>query len=70
MFTALMSAAKFLDDNSYKNEHYARAGGLTLKEVNELESELLQSIGFDLYVNPILFFRYREQLLSQGRPLL
>lgn len=70
MITAIMLATKFIDDKSYKNEFYARVGGVSPKEINLMESEFLQAIGFDLYVNPVLFFKYREQLIALGRPLL
>jgi len=70
MMTAMVVAAKFLDDHCYKNSYYARAGGISLQEMNELEGELLDGIDFNCHVHPVLFFRYRERLLSQGRPLL
>ena len=70
MVTGVMLATKFIDDTCYKNDYYARVSGITLKEMNNLESEFLQSIGFDLFVNPILFFRYREKLMLNGRPLV
>lgn len=68
--TAIVVATKFLDDHCHKNSYYARAGGVTLQEMNSLENELLDSINFNLHVHPVLFFRYRERLLSQGRPLI
>jgi len=70
MMTAIVVAAKFLDDHCYKNSYYARAAGVSLQEMNELEGELLNAIDFNCHVHPVLFFRYRESLLSQGRPLL
>jgi len=70
MMTAMVVAAKFLDDHCYKNSYYARAAGMSLQEMNELEKELLNGIDFNCYVHPVLFFRYRERLISQGRPLL
>lgn len=60
-----MLAAKFYDDQYYNNEYYSRVGGITKKEINELEIEFLNYINFNLYVDPILFFRYREKILSQ-----
>ncbi len=70
MLTAIVLASKFLDDRKHKNDFYAKAGDLSLKEMNKLEIEFLESLEYNLYVNPVLFYRYREQLVSQGRPML
>ena len=68
--TAIMLATKFLDDSCYKNSHYAQKAEISLKELNILEEEFIAAINYNLYVNPNLFFKYREQLLSQGKLLL
>ena len=60
-----MLAAKFFDDRYYNNEYYSRVGGISKKEINLLEIEFLNYINFTLYVDPVIFFRYRERLLSQ-----
>jgi Cyclin. len=60
-----MLAAKFFDDHYYNNEYYAKVGGISNKEINILEVEFLNYINFNLYVDPILFLRYRQRLLSQ-----
>lgn len=70
MLTAIVLASKFLDDRKHKNDFYAKSGDLSLKEMNKLEIEFLESLEYNLYVNPVLFYRYREQLVSQGRPML
>ena len=70
MLTAIVLASKFLDDRKHKNEYYAKHGDISLKEINKLEIDFLETLEYNLYVNPVLFYRYREQLVSQGRPLL
>jgi Cyclin. len=60
-----MIAAKFFDDHFYNNEYYAKVGGISNKEINSLEIEFLNYVNFSLYVDPILFFKYRQRLLSQ-----
>jgi len=70
MLTAIVLASKFLDDRKHKNEYYAKHGDVSLKEINKLEVDFLETLEYNLYVNPVLFYRYREQLVSQGRPLL
>lgn len=65
LLTGVMLAAKFYDDRYYSNEYYARIGGISKKEINQLEIEFLNHVNFTLYVDPIVFFRYREKLLAQ-----
>eukprot|EP00188_Purpureofilum_apyrenoidigerum_P005589 Plantae.Rhodophyta-Purpureofilum_apyrenoidigerum.ctg7425.p1 GENE.Plantae.Rhodophyta-Purpureofilum_apyrenoidigerum.ctg7425~~Plantae.Rhodophyta-Purpureofilum_apyrenoidigerum.ctg7425.p1 ORF type:complete len:216 (+),score=41.18 Plantae.Rhodophyta-Purpureofilum_apyrenoidigerum.ctg7425:49-696(+) len=51
--TAMVLAAKYLEDCVYSNMYYARVGGIpTLAEMNGLEAEFLRIIHFDLAVNP------------------
>jgi hypothetical protein len=64
-----MLAAKFFDDRFYNNEYYARVGGISNKEVNVLEIEFLNLVNFNLHVDPILFLKYRQRLLAQGKTL-
>ncbi len=46
-----MIAIKYNDDDYYKNEFYAKVGGITIKEINGLESEFLQLINYKLYIS-------------------
>lgn len=46
-----MVAIKYNDDDYYKNEFYAKVGGITLKEINALENEFLSLINFAFYVD-------------------
>jgi len=59
-----MLAAKFFDDFYFSNEYYAKIGGISTREMNMLEIEFLNSINFTLHVEPIIFFQYRERILS------
>lgn len=34
---SIMVAIKYQDDDYYKNEYYAKVGGITLQEINDLE---------------------------------
>ena len=40
VITAVMLAVKFFDDIYYSNAHYAKVGGVQLKEINDLEVNL------------------------------
>jgi hypothetical protein len=49
--TSVVLAAKFMEDQSYSNVHYARVGGIeTLEEMNKLETLMLQALDYRLYV--------------------
>lgn len=62
-----MLASKFFDDLYYNNAYYARVGGITNAEVNNLEMEMLRMISFSLYVSPEQYERYRTSLYDQIR---
>lgn len=47
---AVMEAVKHWEDFYYSNEHWAKIGGLTLKELNALEVEFLNLMNWELYV--------------------
>lgn len=57
-----MIAIKYYDDDYYKNEYYAKVGGLTLKEINQLEMEFLELINYELFINKEVFDVYEDKL--------
>lgn len=64
---SVMLASKFFDDLYYNNAYYARVGGISNLEINNLEMELLRMISFSLYVSPEQYERYRTSLYDQIR---
>lgn len=62
LVTAVMISAKFFDDVYYSNSFYAKIGGLSLEEMNVLESHFLHLIKYDLYVSPREYERYRHNV--------
>ena len=61
LLTSLLCSAKFFDDCYYNNAYYAKVGGISVKELNELEIEFLALINFDLFVHfPIYQSFYAE----------
>ena len=50
MMCRVMVAAKFYDDSFYNNEFYAKVGGVSVDELNELELEFMFLIGFSLII--------------------
>mmetsp|Transcript_16970 Transcript_16970/g.44189 ORF Transcript_16970/g.44189 Transcript_16970/m.44189 type:complete len:326 (+) Transcript_16970:463-1440(+) len=57
-----MVASKVLDDFNCRNVYYARAGGLSIQVVNELELTLVFMLDFNVQVKPEEFGQYRDTL--------
>lgn len=62
LVTAVMVAAKMLDDVHYNNTFYARVGGVTNLELNRLEIDLLFLLNFEMTVHCRVFESYCQQL--------
>uniref|UniRef100_A0A7S1TIJ0 Cyclin n=1 Tax=Compsopogon caeruleus TaxID=31354 RepID=A0A7S1TIJ0_9RHOD len=64
--TALVLAIKFLDEPIYDNGFYARVGGLSsLREMNDLEKEMLRVLNFDVFVSEDEYDYFKAMLLTQ-----
>lgn len=50
IIVSIMVAIKYYDDEYYKNEYYAKVGGLSLKEINKLEMEFLDMLNYELFI--------------------
>lgn len=48
---ALLLGSKFLDDNTFQNRSWADVSGIPVRELNKLEREWMEAIGWCLYVN-------------------
>lgn len=59
-----MVAAKFVDDVRLSSRDFAKIGAVSARELNELELELLTTIGFSIYVRQEEFDCYAEAILS------
>lgn len=57
-----MAAIKFNEDEFFKNDFYAKVGGLQLKELNALEMEFLVLMEFKFYVDESLYLSYAGKL--------
>lgn len=65
---SLVVSAKFHEDRLYSNAHYAKAGGMHLREVNRLERILLSALDFDLGVPPEEYRVYEATLRALAGP--
>mmetsp|Transcript_46024 Transcript_46024/g.103519 ORF Transcript_46024/g.103519 Transcript_46024/m.103519 type:complete len:195 (+) Transcript_46024:206-790(+) len=61
---SLVVAAKYHEDLVYSNRHYAKAGGVHVREVNRLERVLLATLDFDLRVEPEQYSLYEAALFG------
>lgn len=70
-FASLIVTVKYNEDLVYGNSHYAKAGGMHLREVNRLERFFLTRLDYKMHVQPEQFSAYEGTLrkLSAGYPL-
>ena len=63
LITSVLLSQKYLEDITFKNEHFALIGGIQpLMEINKLEIDFLKMIEFNLYVTSQQFEEYLELL--------
>ena len=51
VITAVMLAAKLMDDKYYNNAFYAKIGGVTTSELNHMELEMLRMLDYRTFVS-------------------
>ena len=64
MITGIVCASKFFSDLFYTNKRYAKVGGLSLPELNDLERQFLTLAGFKLAVTQEEFEQYATKLVE------
>ena len=64
ILSTFILAIKYNEENYYSMTYYSKIGGITLSELNNLESECLILIGYNLFVKTNLFEKYYNGLLS------
>lgn len=64
LLAAVLLATKFIDDVLYDNAHFAKVGGLDVKELNMLELDMLKVLNFRLFIEPEEFEAFEELLLD------
>eukprot|EP00177_Eucheuma_denticulatum_P008451 GFKZ01015367.1.p1 GENE.GFKZ01015367.1~~GFKZ01015367.1.p1 ORF type:complete len:335 (+),score=65.08 GFKZ01015367.1:958-1962(+) len=70
VFTCLVLAVKYLEDEVHSNVYYAKVGGLTAEEMNALEVKLLEVLDWNLSVSPEVYAGYEEGLIQTAGLLL
>ncbi|KAH3763136.1 Cyclin [Pelomyxa schiedti] len=64
ILTCTVISLKHWEDVFYSNEFYARVGGISLEEMNNLEISLLCLLGFNLFVSPQAFAMYQDSVAA------
>ena len=54
----LLLAIKYNEDIYFTNEQYAKIGGVSLKEINDLESYSIQFLNYNLFVSEDIYQKY------------
>lgn len=62
----LVATVKYNEDLIYGNSHYAKAGGIHVREVNRMERHLLFTLDWNLRVQPEEYLAYEEALHSMS----
>ena len=64
ILAAFILALKYNEENYYSMDYYSKLGGISLSELNNLESEYLILICYNLFVQTKLFNKYYNDLMS------
>ena len=62
ILASFIVSIKFYEDDYYSLSFYAKLGGVTLKEINNLEYEFLKLIDFKLFISQELYDKYNNYL--------
>ena len=62
IFIAIVLSAKYSEDNPLNKKLYSKIGGITLKELNNLEIKFCQYINYRLYIKETLFNKYYKYI--------
>ena len=62
LLAAAVLAIKYNEDDYYANTFYAKVGGITLEELNQLEYDFLSLCNFSMAIKEKRFFKYEDYL--------
>ncbi|CAD8120130.1 unnamed protein product [Paramecium sonneborni] len=67
LLACIILSIKYNDDDYYKNDYYAKVGGITISELNKLEQELLTLLDYELYVSQKEYYYYKDKLMKYSK---
>ena len=53
-----MLAIKYNEDINFTNEHYAKVGGISIEELNNLQYFSFELLSFDLFISEDIYKKY------------
>ncbi|CAK68099.1 unnamed protein product (macronuclear) [Paramecium tetraurelia] len=59
---AVVLAIKYQDDEIFKNDYYAKVGGISIQELNDMEESFLNLLDFELFVYHETFSLYLTEI--------
>lgn len=62
LLACMVVALKYNEDDYYSNEYYAKVGGISLKELNQLEYNILILLDFNVFIDDALYENYENQI--------
>ena len=66
ILSSLVIAAKYNEDKYLSNQFFAKIGGITKKEIDNLEYQFLTLIDFSLYINDEIYYKYEDFIQKEG----
>ena len=64
ILASFILSIKYNEENYYSMIFYSKIGGVSLSELNNLEYEYLILIKYNLFIQPKLFYKYYNDLMS------
>lgn len=64
LLTSVLVTCKFFDDSYFNNKFFARIGGISTQEMNQLELAFLLTLRYDLNVQPVVFETFIAELCN------
>lgn len=62
VFSSIILAIKYNEDDYYSNNYYAKVGGISINEVNSLELEFVKMIKYSLFIQNDIYDKYKIYL--------
>jgi hypothetical protein len=62
MFTGILLAIKYNEDDFYTNNYYSKVGGISINEMNSLEYEFVKLLKYSLFVKTLTYEKYKTYL--------
>lgn len=62
VFTAIVLAIKYNEDDYYSNNYYSKVGGVSVSELNTFEIEFVKLIKYNCFVKSDVFDKYKIYL--------